>query len=264
MMAGKYWREIMNIIKSCRIFACLFCAAVFISGGLMLVLKNDTALAVVDNIDCSHGDDDTTASQQFGEDQKFCDGDYDKICGYFYSEALKTEIIDDHDKNPEFSLVTETMSPDCVYAQQLVFTNGLTFPVTITYLGYADWGPGTVPGNCPELGSQPAVETVPEGCSIAPFIAGALNGWASNEGMTLQPGESTAPFYAYVGMPWFVGNESIRSVGFSRFTWGLVALQATPIENDNKMKNQNVDDVKSNDPTVSSLKLAAPNTGVKF
>lgn len=196
------------------------------------------ARALVDDIDCSHGNGEAAAVAQFAIDQKFCSYDYDYSCGTLLGN-LTTDIV--YADNPKFEHSIGSASPGCVYWQPTVFTNDLPYSITVTYSGYKAWGPETVPPNCPVIGSNTAPPSA--GCSIAPFIAGALDDWADYEGMTLAPGESTGTFYAYVGMPWFIGNEAQGTAGYFEFDWSMTRVggeSAPTIESDLSIV-QNVD-----------------------
>jgi len=210
-------REVFSVRRVWRVIILV----VTVAGGVLLAgLISRNSFALIDDISCSHSNDPTIANQQFQEDQQFCESDYDYLCGDLLANSNVWTVTA---SAPDLAATISGVTPGCVYAQQLQITNDLSQPVTVSYAGYSDWGPDTVPTDCPVLGSNVRPPTA--GCSIAPFIAGALDDWAPNEGITLQPGESTSIFNAYVGMPWFISNESINTTGAFQFSW-----QITPVD----------------------------------
>ena len=99
--------------------------------------------------------------------------------------------------------VLKGVQPDCRYTLgDTVFTNDLPFAVKVRYEGYAGSG------------------------WMANYIGGAVEDWEGD--ITLEPGESSAPFTVLFGMPWYIGNESrgLPPGGFA-FTWSVAPL--TPI-----------------------------------
>jgi hypothetical protein len=134
---------------------------------------------------------------------------YDQVWNYddFYNfcRTIPPAVVV-NTSDPEFTtgIATGTggISPDYVCRQEASFHNDLPHPVTIHYMGYTDDG------------------------TIADYISGTLcdmahcgNEWV--DGITLQPGESTGPFTMLVGMPWYIGNESMSTTGTYTFMWRL-------------------------------------------
>jgi|GEM_PF-2406594 len=141
-------------------------------------------------------------------DQVWRDDDFDGICAPLPASstvlASKPLIYDDVGSLQSLTGIT----PGCVYPSQVAtFVNDLSYPITVSYVGYSDSG------------------------TIAPYISGTLcdsdltncgNEWTDS--ITLQPGQSSDPFTMVVGSPWFIGNESQNTVGTLAFEWRVTPL----------------------------------------
>jgi len=136
-------------------------------------------------------------------DQVWRYDDFDNACGTF--PAADTVLA----SNPHAENSIADIEPDCYYSHVATFVNDLAYPVTVSFTGYSDSG------------------------TIAPYIAGTLCdttncGSEWTDGITLQPGQSSAPFTMLVGSPWFIGNESENTSGTFDFDWQVTQAGPAP------------------------------------
>jgi hypothetical protein len=124
-------------------------------------------------------------------DQAWVEGDSTLDCGTWSGQEI---FASDPQVTGSTLNVLRNVEPGCRYTlEDAVFTNDLTYPVVVHYVGYEDSG------------------------WMADYISGAVTGWND---ITLDPNESSPPFTIMFGMPWYVGNESrgLPPGGFT-FTW---------------------------------------------
>jgi hypothetical protein len=153
-------------------------------------------------------------------DQVWRDSDYDFVSNLGSVTILTSEITD----AAELHVESVSIVPGDAFRYFVSVTNDLSYPVSVTFLGYGDTG------------------------ELAPYITGTLRVWTD---VVLEPGETADLTQAVIGMPWWINNDSMDLYGDAWWDWKVETLpteECPPGSDECPGTPDDSDDPESDDP----------------